>query len=151
MESVLVTGGAGFIGSHTCKALAAHGFLPIAFDDLSRGHADFVRWGPLVNGNILHPAALHAAFERHRPGAVIHFTALAHVGESMSRPLLYYRVNVAVYGRSKLAGEQILTDACSAEKLRVAQFSDFDLAHVRWQGHGLRQAHDLAAVGCKHG
>jgi hypothetical protein len=50
METVLVTAGAGFIGSHICKALAAHGFLPVAFNDLSRGHADFVRWGPLVNG-----------------------------------------------------------------------------------------------------
>jgi UDP-arabinose 4-epimerase len=89
METVLVTGGVGFIGSHTCKALASHGFLPVAFDDLSRGHAEFVRWGPLVNGDIL------TAFERHRPGAVIHFAALAYVGESMSRPLVYYRINVA--------------------------------------------------------
>src|SRR5262245_4320223 len=95
METVLVTGGAGFIGSHTCKTLAAHGFLPVAFDDLSRGHADFVRWGPLVQGNILDLAALNAAFERYRPGAVMHFAALAYVGESMSRPLAYYRVNVA--------------------------------------------------------
>jgi dTDP-D-glucose 4,6-dehydratase len=85
MESVLVTGGTGFIGSPTCKALAV---LPVTSDDLSRGHADFVRY-------ILHPAALHAAFERHRPGAVIHFAALAYVGESMARPLPYYRVNVA--------------------------------------------------------
>jgi hypothetical protein len=50
-------------------ALAVHGFLPVAFDDLSRGHADFVRWGPLVQGDILDLAALNAAFERHRPGA----------------------------------------------------------------------------------
>src|SRR6516165_9672357 len=95
METVLVTGGAGFIGSHTCKTLAAHGFLPVAFDDLSRGHADFVRWGPLVRGDILDLAALNAAFERHCPVAVIHFAALAYVGESMSRPLAYYQVNVA--------------------------------------------------------
>src|ERR1700720_2637989 len=95
METVLVTGGAGFIGSHTCKALAASGWLPVAFDDLSRGHADFVRWGPLVKGDILETAALDAAFEQHRPGAVIHFAALAYVGESMSRPLDYYRINVA--------------------------------------------------------
>src|SRR4030081_3469745 len=95
METVLVTGGAGFIGSHTCKALAAHGLLPVAFDDLSRGHADFVRWGPLVQGNILDAIALNTAFEQHRPTAVIHFAALAYVGESMSRPLAYYRVNVA--------------------------------------------------------
>src|SRR5258708_11617827 len=95
METVLVPGGAGFIGTQPCKTLAAPGFLPVAFDDLSRGHADFVRWGPLVQGDILDLAALNAAFERHRPGAVIHFAALAYVGESMSRPLAYYRINVA--------------------------------------------------------
>jgi UDP-arabinose 4-epimerase len=95
MDSILVTGGAGFIGSHTCKALAAHGFLPVAFDDLSRGHPDFVRWGPLVQGDILDISALKAAFARHRPAAVVHFAALAYVGESVSRPLDYYRVNVA--------------------------------------------------------
>ena len=172
METVLVTGGAGFIGSHTCKTLAAHGFLPVAFDDLSRGHADFVRWGPLVKGDILDLAALNAAFERHRPVAVIHFAALAYVGESMSQPLAYYRVNVAglvnvleamlrygtptivfssscatygiperlpiaenapqrpinPYGRSKLAGEQILADARTAEGLRIAMLRYFNAA-----------------------
>src|SRR5713101_1037894 len=65
MGSVLVTGGAGFISSHTCKALAAHGFLPVAFDNLSKGHADFVRWGPFVQGDILNPADLDAAFQLH--------------------------------------------------------------------------------------
>src|SRR5262245_47013189 len=95
MDTVLVTGGAGFIGSHTCKALAGNGFVPVAIDDLSRGHADFVRWGPLLQGDILDPTALNAAFERYRPSAVIHFAAVAYVGESMSRPLAYYRVNVA--------------------------------------------------------
>ena len=178
METVLVTGGAGFIGSHTCKALAASGWLPVAFDDLSRGHADFVRWGPLVKGDILEAAALDAAFEQHRPGAVIHFAALAYVGESMSRPLDYYRVNVAglvnvleammrhgtptivfssscatygipselpivesapqrpinPYGRSKLAGEQILTDARAAEGLRVAMLRYFNAAGADPEG-----------------
>jgi UDP-arabinose 4-epimerase len=81
-EHILVTGGAGFIGSHTCKALAAEGFVPVAFDDLSRGHAAFVRWGPLVQGDILDPAALAAAFTEHGPAAVIHFAALAYVGEA---------------------------------------------------------------------
>jgi UDP-arabinose 4-epimerase len=94
-ETVLVTGGAGFIGSHTCKALAASGFLPVAFDDLSRGHADFVRWGPFVRGDILKATDLDAVFDRHRPTSVIHFAALAYVGESVSRPLDYYRINVA--------------------------------------------------------
>src|SRR5262245_61197817 len=95
MGTILVTGGAGFIGSHTCKELAARGLAPVVFDDLSRGHADFVRWGPLVKGDILDRAAINAAFERYRPGAVIHFAALAYVGESVSRPLAYYRVNVS--------------------------------------------------------
>jgi UDP-arabinose 4-epimerase len=95
LQTILVSGGAGFVGSHTCKTLAAEGFMPVTFDDLSRGHADFVRWGPLVKGDILDTTALTAAFEQYRPRAVIHFAALAYVGESMSRPLAYYRINVA--------------------------------------------------------
>jgi UDP-arabinose 4-epimerase len=94
MQTVLVTGGAGFIGSHTCKALAAHGFLPVVFDDLSRGWAESVRWGPLVRGDILNRHDLDRAFGRHPPAAVIHFAALAYVGESVSQPLAYYRINV---------------------------------------------------------
>jgi UDP-arabinose 4-epimerase len=94
METVLVTGGAGFIGSHTCKVLKAAGWRPVAFDNLSRGHADLVHWGPLVKGDILDAGALDAVFSLHRPVAVVHFAALAYVGESMSRPLAYYRVNV---------------------------------------------------------
>lgn len=93
--TVLVTGGAGFIGSHTCKALAASGFLPVTFDNLSRGSAEFVRWGPLVRGDILAPADLDNVFDRHRPAYVIHFAALAYVAESVSRPLDYYRTNIA--------------------------------------------------------
>ncbi len=95
MGTVLVTGGAGFIGSHTCKALAESGFVPVAFDNLSQGHAEFVRWGPFVRGDILNPADLDRAFAQHRPDTVIHFAALAYVAESVARPLAYYRVNVA--------------------------------------------------------
>jgi len=94
MATIVVTGGAGFIGSHTCKALAAHGFSPVAFDDMSNGHAEFVRWGPLERGDILNPAHLEAVFVRYRPAAVIHFAALAYVGESVRVPLTYYRHNV---------------------------------------------------------
>ncbi len=71
MATVLVTGGAGFIGSHTCKALAAQGLLPVAFDDLSKGHAELVRWGPLEQGDILNSAHLDAAFARHRPSVQV--------------------------------------------------------------------------------
>jgi len=95
MTSILVTGGAGYIGSHTCKALAARGFTPVVFDNLYRGHADFARWGPLVVGDILDSNAVNEAFARYRPEAVIHFAGLAYVGESFSVPLSYYKTNVS--------------------------------------------------------
>jgi UDP-arabinose 4-epimerase len=66
---------------------------PVTFDNLSRGHADFVRWGPLVVGDILDPESLDRAIKQHRPTAVIHFAAFAYVGESVSDPLSYYRNN----------------------------------------------------------
>ena len=94
-QTILVTGGAGFIGSHTCKQLAAHGHLPVAFDNLSRGHSRAVRWGPLVVGDIRDPAALDSAILNHRPRAIIHFAALAYVGESVADPAAYYSNNVA--------------------------------------------------------
>ena len=95
MQTILITGGAGFIGAHTCKALTAHGLHPIAFDNLSRGHRDMVQWGPLVEGDILQPADLDLAFKRYQPKSVIHFAALAYVGESVAQPLAYYQNNVS--------------------------------------------------------
>jgi UDP-arabinose 4-epimerase len=95
MQPILVTGGAGFIGAHTCKALAAYGLNPIAFDNLSRGHRDMVQWGPLVLGDILQRADLERAFELYKPKSVIHFAALAYVGESVAQPLAYYQNNVS--------------------------------------------------------
>jgi dTDP-4-dehydrorhamnose reductase len=95
MQPILVTGGAGFIGSHTCEAVAAHGFHPIAFDNLSRGYRELVQWGPLVRGDILQPADLDRAFERYQPKSIIHFAALAYVGESVTQPLAYYQNNVS--------------------------------------------------------
>lgn len=95
MTNILVTGGAGYIGSHTAKALSAAGFSPVVFDNLERGHKRAVKWGPLVEGDLHDPAALDALFEHYRPAAVIHFAALTYVGESVSDPYLYYRNNVA--------------------------------------------------------
>ena len=92
---VLVAGGAGYIGSHTCKALAQAGHLPIVYDNLAAGHAWAAKWGPLEQGDLNDPAMLGAAMRRHRPDAVINFAALAYVGESMKEPTLYYRANVA--------------------------------------------------------
>lgn len=94
-RTVIVTGGAGYIGSHTCKALARAGLMPVTFDNLSTGHDWAVKWGPLVVADILDGVALSAAFRRFRPLAVLHFAASAHVGQSVSDPGTYYRNNVA--------------------------------------------------------
>ena len=91
---VLVAGGAGFIGSHACKALAVAGHEPVVYDDLSTGHAHAVRWGPLVEGDIRNSEHLDAAFKHYRPDLVMHFAARAYVGESVRDPGPYYDVNV---------------------------------------------------------
>jgi len=93
-QSILVTGGAGYVGSHACKALAAAGYRPVVYDDLSRGHAESVRWGPLVRGNLHDRARLVEAMRAHRVVSVMHFAAFAYVGESVGDPELYYRNNV---------------------------------------------------------
>lgn len=93
-ESVLVTGGAGYIGSHTCKALAMAGWQPVVFDNLSTGHGYAIKWGPFVQGDLNDRAALDKAFLTYKPRAVIHFAADAIVVESMSHPGKYYRNNV---------------------------------------------------------
>ena len=93
-KNVIVTGGAGYIGSHACKALSRSGFTPITFDNLSRGHEWAVKWGPLEKGDILDEDRLDEVFSKYTPCAVMHFAALAYVGESVTNPLKYYRNNV---------------------------------------------------------
>ncbi|PZU88550.1 MAG: UDP-glucose 4-epimerase GalE [Shinella sp.] len=114
-RTVLVTGGAGFIGSHICKALSHSGFIPVAYDNLSTGHADAVRWGPLIEADIADGGALRAAFDRFAPDCVIHCAANAYVGESVTNPQKYYRNNVA-------AGLGLL-DACLAAGIGRIVFS----------------------------
>jgi UDP-arabinose 4-epimerase len=94
--TILVTGGAGFIGSHTCTALAARQLTPVTFDNLSRGCSDSIRWGPSFKGDILNRTELEQAFDHYRPKCVIHFAALAYVGESVSDPLAYYHPSSTV-------------------------------------------------------
>lgn len=93
-KAVLVTGGAGYIGSHACKALARAGYTPVAYDNLSRGHRASVRWGPLVEGDLADRAHLLATMREHGIGTVMHFAALAYVGESMREPRAYFSNNV---------------------------------------------------------
>jgi UDP-arabinose 4-epimerase len=93
--AILVTGGAGFIGSHVCKLLAQSGYLPVTYDSLVRGFADAVRWGPLEIGDLMDGARLGAVMEKYRPRAVIHLGGLIAVGESVVDPGPYYSANVA--------------------------------------------------------
>ena len=91
---ILVTGGAGYIGSHVCLALSQAGFTPVVYDNLSNGHAAFVQWGELETGDIRDGARLDAVIARHRPVAVLHFAALIEVGDSVKEPGRFYDNNV---------------------------------------------------------
>ncbi len=92
--SVLVTGGAGYIGSHTCKLLARSGFLPVALDNLEFGHRWAVQWGPLVEGDLGDIRVIRQALTDYPVQAVVHFAAYAYVGESVQNPRKYLRANV---------------------------------------------------------
>ena len=171
-RTVLVVGGAGYVGSHICKALAARGDVPIVFDDLSSGHAHAVKWGPLVQGDIADGAALDSVFSDHSIDAVMHFAACIEVGEGERDPLRFWANNVggtisllqamaragvapfvfsstcatygppetlpltedepqtpaSVYGRTKLAVEQLLSDTAQTGQLRYAALRYFNAA-----------------------
>src|SRR5260370_5029462 len=92
--TVLVTGGAGYIGSHTCKALAAAGHVPVTYDNLSTGHKWAVKWGPLIVGDLSDITSLRKALRQYEVQAVLHFAAHSLVGESTHRPRKYYRNNL---------------------------------------------------------
>jgi UDP-arabinose 4-epimerase len=114
-KNILVTGGAGYIGSHACKVLAKAGYTPIAFDNLVYGHREAVRWGPLVEGDLADARLLADTLSRFEIAAVIHFAAFAYVGESMAKPQLYFHNNVV--------NTLTLLDAMLAAKLRHIVFS----------------------------
>lgn len=91
---ILVTGGAGYIGSHTCKAIAEAGFEPLVIDDLSSGKREFVKWGELIVGDIADQELTQAIFSQHKIRAVINFASLINVGESVKKPILFYKRNI---------------------------------------------------------
>jgi UDP-glucose-4-epimerase GalE len=91
---ILITGGAGYIGSHTAKAVAGAGLVPVVFDNLSNGHRDAVLWGPFVHGDVRDKAALHAAMVRHRISGVIHFAGRIEVGVSAQAPDVFWDHNL---------------------------------------------------------
>jgi len=115
MPKVLVTGGAGYVGSHCSKAFAEAGWDVVVLDNLSRGWAEAVRWGPLVEADIADRPAVEAALDEHAPDLVAHFAAYAYVGESVEQPQLYYANNTA--------GTLNLLEAMRARKLGRLLFS----------------------------
>ncbi|MGD8285400.1 MAG: UDP-glucose 4-epimerase GalE, partial [Desulfobacterales bacterium] len=92
---ILVTGGAGYIGAHACKALSKTGYTPITYDNLVYGHRSAVKWGPLEEGDISDRQRLESVIDKYKPMAVMHFAAYAYVGESVDNPSKYYHNNVA--------------------------------------------------------
>jgi len=112
---VLVAGGAGYIGSHTCLALAQAGFRPIVYDNLSNGHREFSKWGPLVEGDIRDRARLDEVLNHYKPFAILHFAALIEVGESVRDPVAFYENNVV--------GSLSLLSAAQAAHVRAIVFS----------------------------
>lgn len=115
IKHVLVTGGAGYIGSHAAKALAARGFVPVAYDNLIYGHPWAVQWGPLVEGDVTDRAKLLDTMRRYEIAAVMHFAAFAYVGESMAKPERYFNNNVG--------GSLALLDAALEAGVRHVVFS----------------------------
>ena len=114
-----MTGGAGYIGSHTCKALAREGHTPVVLDNLVTGHRDFVRWGPLIEGDLCDRLCLERVFAQGRFDAVIHFAAYAAVGESVRDPGLYWHNNVVgsanLIDAARLAGvdKVVFSSSCA--------------------------------------
>ncbi|HVT50942.1 MAG TPA: UDP-glucose 4-epimerase GalE [Dongiaceae bacterium] len=183
--AVLVTGGAGYVGSHVCKALSRAGFLPVTLDNLATGHRWAVKWGPLEIGDVRDAGLLEALMRRYRVTAVLHFAALSLVGRSTELPFEYYDVNVGgalalslamrscglrrlvfsstcavygmppslpiaentptlpvnVYGRTKLAAENLFSDLAQANVIDVALLRYFNAAGADTEGE-IGEAHD---------
>jgi UDP-arabinose 4-epimerase len=115
LDAILVLGGAGYVGSHACKALARAGFLPVTIDTLRTGHADAVKWGPLIQADFGDVQAVRAAVRAHGVTAALHFAAMSLVAESVAEPALYYEKNVG--------GTLRLLEALGAEGVRRIVFS----------------------------
>jgi UDP-glucose-4-epimerase GalE len=169
--SVLVTGGAGYIGAHTAKALHELGYLPVVYDNLSSGFREAVRWGPFVHGDIRDRAALAEAIETHGVKAVIHFAGLIEVGRSTVKPDLFWDVNVAgtiallqvmrehgverlifsssaaVYGQGGRSTQQTIVE--DAEKAPASPYGDTKLA-AEWMIAAQCRAYGLTAIALRY-
>ena len=135
---VLITGGAGYIGSHTAKLLAKAGLQPVVFDNLERGNREAVRWGPLVEADLADRGALTKVFGRYPIEAVIHFAAFAYVGESMQSPELYFRNN--------LVNTINLLDVMREQKVRKIVFSSSCATYGQPKDVPIREDHIQSPV-----
>jgi UDP-arabinose 4-epimerase len=135
-KTVLVIGGAGYIGAHCCKAFKKAGWDVVVYDNLVQGWRDFVRWGDLIEGDILDEAALIAAMQRVKPDAVAHFAALIEVGVSVREPGLYYRsnsfgaLNIIEAMRKTGIDKIIFSSTCAT--FGAPQYMPLDEAHPQW-------------------
>lgn len=132
-QTILICGGAGYIGSHMCKLAAQQGYLPVTFDNLSTGHQQAVRWGPLETGDLLDPTALQGVFKHYHFDAVMHFAARSLVGESVHEPGLYLRNNVTgtlnLLDAMRQAGVARLVFSSTAAVYGNPQYTPIDEAH----------------------
>ena len=135
---VLVTGGAGYIGSHVCKALAESGFTPVCYDTLEKGHRWAVRWGPLERGDIGDSARLDEVFVRHRPRAIVHLAGYIEVGESVREPERYLHNNA-----TKTAA---LIDAALRHAIEAFVFSSTCAVYGLPQTELLAETHAIAPL-----
>jgi UDP-glucose-4-epimerase GalE len=135
---VLVTGGAGYIGSHVCKALAESGFTPVCYDTLEKGHRWAVRWGPLERGDIGDRARLDEVFVRHRPRAIVHLAGYIEVGESVREPERYLHNNA-----TKTAA---LIDAALRHAIEAFVFSSTCAVYGLPQTELLSETHAIAPL-----
>jgi UDP-glucose-4-epimerase GalE len=133
--AVLVTGGAGYIGSHVCKALAQTGAVPICFDTLENGHRWAVRWGPMVHGDIGDEEAVKEVFERYHPRAVVHLAGYIEVGESVRRPRRYINNNATK--------SQILVDAVTRHGADAFVFSSTCAVYGSPQSDTISETHRI--------
>lgn len=137
-NKVIVTGGAGFIGSHICKTLHKEGYLPVSVDNLQQGHISSVLWGPLEVGDIRDQAFLYAMMEKYQPISVIHCAALAYVGESTIHPAKYYRTNVE--------GTLRLLEAIHHHQIGSIIFASSCAAYGNAQSSPIHENHPLSPI-----
>lgn len=135
---MLVVGGAGYIGSHTCLDLANKGFKPVVYDNFSNGHREFVKWGPAEEGDIRDRACLDEVLAKHKPAAILHFAALIEVGESVKDPVSFYENNVI--------GTLTLLSAAQAAGVKAFVFSSTCATYGLPQSVPLDESHQQVPI-----